>query len=115
MATQKKAWLSALATFVLIAVIGLTFAFKPFDRAKTSPIKASTTWYFIGENLSDATTASSTNWTKTNPSLGCGLGTAVPCALTVMDAPDLPSLQTFLNGKTAVQIRDTYADSKRAE
>lgn len=114
MATIRKNILSAVVAIALVAVTLVSFAVKSASNhvtAKLDPVS----WYFIGDELSDATTASAENWTTEDPELGCGLGTAVPCELIVEGATDLDELQLFLNGKTATQIRDTYASSKRAE
>lgn len=74
-----------------------------------------TTWYFTGISLDDALIASPENWTKIDPQLECGTGDDLPCTMPVDNADDHTSLQQFLNGKTAAQIRDVYASSKRAE
>lgn len=103
----------------LIAVIlGITVTAGAVANAlenKDKEVLVPTTWYFIGDDLSDATTASPDNWTKVDPELGCGTGDDLPCAMTVEGASNHTELQQFLNGKTATQIRDNYADSKRAE
>lgn len=113
MATIRKNILSAVVAIALVAITLVSFAFKA--ASNKAPVKLDpVSWYFIGEELSDATTALD-NWTTEDPELGCGLGTAVPCELIVEGATDVEDLQEFLNGKTATQIRDTYAISKRAE
>ena len=52
MRTNKKAWLSAIATLILVAVIGLTFAFKP---AKADSKMENTYWFLMN---ADGTTVS---------------------------------------------------------
>jgi len=118
MATVKNNWL-LVGTALIILLFGFFVIVNAMDTKEVIVSQKSnvvaTTWYFIGDNLSDATTASPENWTTVDPELGCGTGNDLPCAMTVENANDYSSLQQFLNGKTAIDIRDTHADSKRAE
>lgn len=117
MATIKNNWFIASITAILL-LFGVFFVVNAMDKEvimSQDNTVVETTWYFIGDNLSDATTASPENWTTVDPELGCGTGSDLPCAMTVENAGDYSSLQQFLNGKTAVDIRDIHADSKRAE
>lgn len=63
MRTNKKAWLSAIAAILIVAVIGLTFAFKP---AITDSKREKTYWFLMNP---DGTTVS-TN-IVTDPSTLC--------------------------------------------
>lgn len=99
MATQKKAWLSALATFVLVAVLGLSFAFKPFKNNKT--VAAPLTYYFIGSSPSQANLPG--QWSTTPPEgLECSEGT-MPCQVT-LETNVNPDITSFINGRSASAV-----------
>ncbi|MEN5234357.1 hypothetical protein [Sphingobacterium faecium] len=109
MITLKNTRLFVATLFALI--IGAFYIVNAMDKqSETKEPKTSTTWYFQGSSLAQAEDAS--NYSQI-PHPNCNVGTALPCELPVEDAPDEESLQTFLNGKSGSDIRDTYAVSKR--
>lgn len=93
MATQKKAWLSALATFVLIAVIGVTFAFK---SESTTNKAATQVWYYTpntaptGSQIYD-----SSRYTSSSPE-NCGGETTVPCEISFTENANYSTLAQYL-------------------
>lgn len=109
MITLKNTRLFVATLFALI--IGAFYVVNAMDKqSEAKEPKTSTTWYFQGSSLAQAEDAS--NYSQI-PHPNCNVGTALPCELPVEDAPDEESLQTFLNGKSGSDIRDTYAVSKR--
>lgn len=44
---NRKTWLGAMFTFALVAVLGLTFAFKPAKPAVEKKVQPSLYWYSI--------------------------------------------------------------------
>lgn len=103
----KKTVAAVFGIVLMVAIVGFYGFANAKKEAKT---QEPDTWYFNGSDINQATTA--TNWSQT-PNPNCGSGDALPCELNVTNAPNQAALQTFLNGKTGVQIRDDYASSTR--
>lgn len=97
MATQKKAWLSALATFVLIAVIGLTFA---FTNEKGSPKGTTVYFEYAGSSYSDSDYRNPGNWNFTTSPSDCP-GDGHICVLQIDDS-------NLTGSGTMVQKLDRY-------
>ncbi|RQO67595.1 hypothetical protein DBR43_24030 [Pedobacter sp. KBW06] len=118
MKTNKKAWLSAMATIVLVAVIGLVFAFKPFTKAKE---RAETRWYYTHPTSAASIPAAilnGDNWAKEDPGnqTGCLALGNIPCTLlvdaSVMTSEDLEAYFLTEYSDNAVTILNN-AESKK--
>jgi hypothetical protein len=84
MATQKKARLSALATFVMVAVLGLSFAFKPFI-SKTEKV-VSQEWFYKLTSTNPADINNPANYQSTPlPGSSCD-GDDIVCR--IVDVPN---------------------------
>lgn len=108
MATQKKAWLSAIATFVLVAVIGLLFAFKPFHSNTNKSIVAGEKWFEYTNSTLDGNVNNPANYALT-PNSGslppsCPTGTAQRCAVKATTSSSNPS-QPNLSSIAEIKLR----------
>lgn len=88
MKTNKKAWLSAMAAIILVAVIGVGFAFKPFAKEKVETKKATVIWYYHSDSPLQTDITNGSNWALFDPNKpGCGTNTGnLPCKLEVDDS-----------------------------
>lgn len=87
MKTSIKTITSSLAAIAVIATISVFFAFRPFtNNAESQGKRVTSTWYFIGNAVSDITNGS--QWTKDNPNHeDCSsMNEPLPCQLEVDEA-----------------------------
>jgi len=93
---NKRAWLGAMFSFALVAVMGLTFAFKPFERKATDKSHVAV-WYFTG--ATEAQILDASNYSQLDPqNPGCGSGIELPCQVNFPEEiQSVEDLQDFLN------------------
>ncbi|WP_316740708.1 hypothetical protein [Pedobacter antarcticus] len=82
---NRKTWLGAMFTFALVAVLGLTFAFKPFSKAKESEKRASYTFEYTGTSYSQPEVQDLNNWSYTSNNDLCAGMAEVPCRIQVSE------------------------------
>lgn len=96
MTKQKKARLSAIATFVLIAVIGLLFAFTSKNENNAKKI-ATQFWYYTPNTAPTGTQAyDPLNYTSDAPE-NCGGETVVPCEISFTENANYTTLAQYLS------------------
>lgn len=93
MVTQKKPWLSAIASIALIAVLGLTFAFTNNSQSPTK-VADPVTYYFTPYSDTNTDIQNETNWTTSSGSLEC-TGETNLCQVTY-DRSVYPTLHDYL-------------------
>lgn len=102
----------AKAAFLSIALCLVLFTVVYAVAAAGKSGRATTTYYFHGSTVSQATDAS--QWSTSNGDLECGTGTDLPCQVT-LNSDDFSSINQYLSGKSAQDIMNDPAVSKRAE
>lgn len=111
MSILKNYWLRASAT-ILTLVLGVFVAVGAMERgeveASIEEAPASTTYYFTGNDLSQATDAE--HWTD-NPdeAPACQGAPVLPCSIALNE-----SVEDFVSNKTPSQIMSTPGLSKRS-
>ncbi|MFC3561150.1 hypothetical protein [Pedobacter jamesrossensis] len=103
----KKTWLGAMFTFALVAIMGLTFAFKPFNKESKNANAKVTTYYYTGSDVAGANDPS--NWSSDpGDASPCGGLAQIPCQVTVPTTID-----SYLEDKTDQDIMEDTNVSKR--
>lgn len=107
MKTNKKAWISSIAIIAMLAIMSVTFAFKPSNKVvKFAPV----TYYFHGSSAAQANL--SAQWNTTPSGDQCG-GTSIPCQVTV-DSQVYPTISSYIGSRTSAQIMADVNVSKKA-
>lgn len=102
MKNNKKTWLGAMFTFALVAIMGLTFAFKPFSKEDKKVKRLLYTFEYNGSDFSESAVETPSNWTYTASTDLCNGALAKPCRIQVSEAyvnnpATTPTLKTAIN------------------
>ncbi|RYD96479.1 MAG: hypothetical protein EOP54_13655 [Sphingobacteriales bacterium] len=89
-------------SFALVAIMGLTFAFKPFSKEDKKAKRLMYTFKYNGSNFSESAVENPANWTYTASTDLCNGALVKPCRIqvseTYVDNPSTtPTLKSAIN------------------